>query len=538
MVVRNVMLELDEPEEILLRRAAKRLGVPEHAIRNWSIFRRSLDARRKHVRFAYHLEIALQESERESRARAAKVHSSDVAWVEPEDSPEPVAGTRSLPAPPVVVGFGPGGMFAAVRLAEHGYKPIVLERGRPVRQRHRDILQRYYREGDFDPQSNLLYGEGGAGTYSDGKLYTRVNHPLCRYVLETFYRHGADPDILIDSRPHIGSDKLPTICVRIRRYIESLGGEIRFENCVDDIRVSDARLEALHIETGKGGEWLTGGPTIMSIGHSARDTIKMLAKRGVAIEPKPFQIGVRIEHPQAMVDKWQYGSAASHRRLGPAEYHMVAKGAAGELGDVFSFCMCPGGMILPTNESAGLVVTNGASASKRSSGFANSGFVITMNPTAMGMSALDGLDFQQRWEKLAFQATGQTYRVPAQRADDFLAGRRSDGALETSFPLGGGWSDIRSLVPEPAWRALERALPMLDKKFPGLAGREGVITAPETRASAPYRFVRDKETFQAEGVADLYPVGEGAGYAGGIVSAAIDGIRAADRIIETYAPPA
>ena len=539
-LVRNVTLGLDEPEENLIEQVAKRLRVPVTAIRSYAIVRRSLDARKKEILFSHHIEVALTEPRHVERARIKKLDAKDVAWIEPTPSPAPRFGKEPLPEHPFIIGFGPAGMFAALRLAQFGYKPIVFERGREVRRRHRDIMQRYYQDRQFDPSSNLLFGEGGAGTYSDGKLYTRINDPLCRYVLETLYHHGADPQILIDARPHIGSDRLPTICSRIRRKIESLGGEIRFESRLDDIRVGEGSktggqpcLEAVHIK----GEWLTTGPTLLGIGHSARDTTRMLDSRGVAIDSKPFQIGVRIEHPQTMVDHWQYGAAADHQQLAPAEYRVVAKKAAGEHGDVFSFCMCPGGMILPANESPGLIVTNGASRATRSGPFANSGFVITLEPKALGMTALEAVAYQKQWERRAFEQTGGTYRVPAQRASDYLRNRASDGTLETSFPLGGQWTDIRSVTPEVVAKAIERALPFLESKFPGFTSDEGIITAPETRASSPVRILRHAITRQAIRTENLYPAGEGAGYAGGIVSAAIDGIKSADMIVQQYAPP-
>lgn len=545
-LIRNVRLKIDEPHEQLLPAVAARLRVPIRWIRSYSVVRRSLDARRKDdIHFSYQLELELDESPEAQRKRLTKLRSRDILWFEPQTEEEIDFGSRELPARPMIVGFGPAGMFAALRLAQFGYRPIVLERGREVRRRHRDVMQSFYREGKFDADSNLLFGEGGAGAYSDGKLYTRINDPLCRYVLVSLYQHGADPDILVDTRPHIGSDRLPTICVRIREKIESLGGEIRFESRLSDIRVAEDRLEAVHLAHGgamKSDEWSPAGPVILAVGHSARDTIRMLHSRGVQIESKPFQIGVRIEHPQDTVNHWQYGSAAEHRRLAAAEYHLVAKRAAGERGDVFSFCMCPGGTILPTNESPGLIATNGASRAGRSGPFANAGLVISIEPGSLGFNgdanlALECMDYLQRWEHLAFEATGGTYRVPAQRASDFLAGRSSDGTLETSYPLGGTWSDIRSIIPEPVARAIERALPMLEQKFPGFAGDNGLITGPETRASGPVRIVRDAVTRQAVRTTGLYPVGEGAGYAGGIVSAAVDGIKSADAIIRHYAPP-
>lgn len=544
-IVRNIRLGLDEPEDQLLHTVAKRLRVSTKAVRAYAIVRRSLDARRKNdIHFSYQIELELDEPAAKQRKRLKRFGLNDAAWLDPPQCDLPEPGTETLHQRPIVIGFGPAGMLAAIRLASLGYQPIVLERGREVRQRHRDVMQRYYQERDFDPTSNLLFGEGGAGTYSDGKLYTRISDPRCRYVLETLYQHGADPDVLIDARPHIGSDRLPSICTRIRLKIESLGGQIRFECHVDDIRIADGKLEAIHLAGAgapQGGEWMPTGPVILAIGHSARDTVRMLHDRGIRIDPKPFQIGIRIEHPQSLVDTWQYGAAAGHRRLGSAEYHMVAKKAAGEYGDVFSFCMCPGGTILPTNESHEMIATNGASRANRAGPFANSGLVMTVDPTTLIADtghnvALEAMAYLERWERLAFKATNRTYRVPAQRAQDFLGNVVSDGALETSFPLGGQWTAIPEIIPAAVNTALRRALPMLDAKYPGFAGPDAIITGPETRASAPVRITRDPQTRQAEGVAGLYPAGEGAGYAGGIVSAAVDGIAAADCIIRHYAP--
>ncbi|MBI4717385.1 MAG: FAD-dependent oxidoreductase [Planctomycetes bacterium] len=536
LLVRNIPLALEEPEENLPALVARRLRVPVTAIRHWAIHSRAIDARNKEVHFSYHIGVALDEPPKAERARLRRFRPAEVAWIDVPVATAVNPGEEPLGARPVVVGFGPGGMFAALRLAEMGYRPVVLERGREVRRRHRDIMQRFYRERQFDPGSNLLFGEGGAGTYSDGKLYTRVHDPLCRRVLEILYQHGADPDILINTRPHIGSDRLPTLCTRIRRHIETLGGEIRFETRLDDVRITDGRLDALRCGGAAEG-WLAAGPVILSIGHSARDTVRMLAARGVRLEAKPFQIGVRIEHPQALVDHWQFGAAAGHARLGAAEYHLVARAAAGAWGDVFSFCMCPGGTILPSIESPGLLATNGASRARRSGAFANAGLVLTVDPARLGQSPLEALAWQEQWERRAFAATHGTYRLPCQRAADFMRQAASRGQLETSYPLGGEWCDLQALLPDFVTDALARALPLLEGKFPGFAGADALLTAPETRASAPVRVVRDPETREALGTAGLYPVGEGAGYAGGIISAAIDGIKTAETIIRRYAPP-
>lgn len=533
LLVQNVRLGLDEPEEALVANTAKRLRIPAADIQQHTPVRRSLDARKQdNIHFVYHVEVTLTGGMSQEKALLKRRHLPQVRPAQSPQTPELTPGAEPLPHRPVVVGFGPAGMLAAYKLAQMGYQPLVLERGRDVKQRHHDVLKRYYREGIFDPDSNLLFGEGGAGTYSDGKLYTRVSDPLGRVVLETLYRHGADASILIDAKPHVGSEKLPTICRRIRLHIEEMGGQIEFGSAVDDVRVETGRLTAIRVNQ----QWRDVGPVILAIGHSARDTLRMLAKRGVALAAKPFQMGVRIEHPQAMVDRWQYGQLCGHSRLPPADYQLVAKTAAGALGDMFSFCMCPGGLVLPSNESAGLVATNGASPANRGGPFANAGLVVTVPPAMVGDDPLAGLDFQQRWEEAAFAMTGGSYQVPAQRASDYLQERTSTGRLDTSFPLGGRWGDMRGLIPAEVSTALEKALLMLDQKMPGYAGSDAIIMGPETRASSPVRILRDNQTRQAVNTGNLYPVGEGAGYAGGIVSSAIDGLKTAHALIGRYAP--
>lgn len=536
-LVRGLTLELDEPIEQLPLKAARRLRIDAGQIRHWAIVRRSLDARRKdRLRFDYNIELALAETPQKEARLINRLHRQDVTIIDPKQPPKLSPGTVPLPERPVIVGFGPAGMFAGLLLAEMGFRPLILERGRDVSSRHRDIMVDFYRHGKFHPESNLLYGEGGAGTYSDGKLYTRLNDPRIRQILETFYHHGADPKILIDGRPHIGSDKLPGICRRIRLHIEKLGGEVRFESRLDDLAVEKGRLTGLVVNSQK----ISCGPTLLALGLSARDTFRMLHRRGVQLATKPWQLGVRIEHPQEMVDRWQYGGHVGHCQLPPAEYHLIAKKVAGTGGDMFSFCMCPGGMILPTNESAGLVATNGASRARRGGPFANAGLVVTLRPEDIQVGdpndPLAILDTIETIERRAFEMTGGTYAVPAQRACDFTAGRLSDGNLQTSYPLGGKWSDLHRLLPADVAQAIARGIAHLDERLPGFGGAEGVIAAPETRASSPLRIVRDRENHVSTTVDGLYPVGEGAGFAGGIISAALDGLMTAEKIITRYAP--
>jgi len=546
LLLRHIALDLGEPEEALPARAARRLKLPIDAVRAWGIVRRSLDARGGRVRIVYNLELAL-DSPRTERRICRRLHRADVKLLVPRPTVTFVVGTRPMPDRPIVIGFGPAGMFAALTLAEHGYRPIVLERGQPVPRRHVDVLKRFWRGREFDPESNLLFGEGGAGCYSDGKLRTRLNDPRVPIVLETFYRHGAPPDILVNSRPHIGSDRLPSICRRIRNRIERLGGEVRFGAKVTGFVLAEGRLVALRMADGSTVNLRTSGsaaaeraggvPVLLGIGQSARDTFRALLAAGVTLTVKPFQVGVRVEHPQERINRWQYGAAAGDPRLPPAEYQVVAKRAAGDRGDVFSFCMCPGGTIVPCNESPGRVAVNGASRARRSSLLGNSGLVVTLGPRDVGGDPLLALATLERWEQTAFELAGGDYRVPVQRAGDFVAGRGSDGELHTSYPLGGQWCDLRRVLPQTVTSALSGALQMLDQRMAGFADSEAILAAPETRASCPLRVLRDETTRASVSADNLHPVGEGAGYAGGIVSAAVDGIRTAEVLIRRYAPP-
>jgi hypothetical protein len=543
LIVRNLTLGLEEPEEKLRREIARVLEVPPRAIRTFGVVRRAIDARdHTDIRRIYHVEVAVDGDEKKLAKRG---RPGQVAVLERADGVRVEPGRGRLEHRPVVIGTGPAGLYAALLLAENGYRPLVLERGQDVPHRHK-ALHLYYTQGKFDPENNLLFGVGGAGTYSDGKLYSRTHDPRNAWVLEQLVKFGGDPDIAVNAKPHLGSDKLPGICRRMVEYIRERGGEVRYGAKVVDVLVGDGsgygvqgsgqRVRGVVLES---GEQIECSVCLLGIGHSARDTLRMLHARGVAMQAKPFQMGVRIEHPQELINRRQFGKDAARLGLGAADYMLVAKNAAGvcvECGpDMFSFCMCPGGTILPSNESAGEICTNGASTSRRDTPYANSGLVVTVMPTEFGNDPLKGIEYQRKWERLAYELSG-SYAVPAQRATDYLAKRVTDGDPGTSYPLGTKSVDLRAMLPGIVVNALERGLPMLERMVPGYASKEGVITAPETRASSPVRVPREDATRESVTVGGLYPVGEGAGYAGGIVSSATDGLKSAEVVISRFAP--
>jgi uncharacterized FAD-dependent dehydrogenase len=527
--VDNLRLPIDEPEAALPGRLAHVLGLaPGHSLR-WRILRKSLDARSPHaLQFVYSAEVTLAEDEARVAANASARPPVRVGLYAEAPFVMPPPGTAPLPERPVVIGSGPGGLMAAYFLALHGYRPLMLERGRAVRDRIRDV-RAFDAGGPFDPESNYLFGEGGAGTFSDGKLTCRGSGPDVRRVLELFAECKGKPSVLYDARPHLGSNRLPAVVKAIRRRVEALGGEVRFSCRVEDLDLCDGRLRGLATSSG----YVEASVALLAIGHSARDTYAMLLRRGVPMVQKPFQVGVRIEHPQEIVNRVKYGALRLEQRLGAADYALVAHGR----NDVFSFCMCAGGYIMPSVSEPGYFCTNGMSLSKHDSPFANSGLVVTIEPAQFGGNdVLAGVRLQQVYERQAFEVGRGDYLCPIQRATDFLADRPTDGVPANSYPRGAVPAPVAELVPPLVVDALKSGLPILDRKWRGRFLPEATLVGPEARGSAPVRVPRDEQSRQAPGVEGLYPVGEGAGYAGGIVSAAVDGLRSAKAVVAKYAP--
>ena len=519
--IRDIALPPEHNPHQLHYEAAQLLKVSNSKIRQVKIVRRSIDARKKpDVKVMYTIDVVVDGNEnkilKQSGCKRAAI--APVSFYR-----APKAG--SAPAKrPVVVGFGPGGMFAALILAMAGQKPIVLERGEDAATRHEKV-EKFWSTGELDEKSNVQFGEGGAGTFSDGKLNTGVNNPRIGWILERFVEFGAAEDILFDAKPHVGTDVLLDVVQNLRKKIIALGGEVRFgaqvtQLCQENGAVTGVRMaDGTQIETDR---------VVLAIGHSARDTFAMLEQSGVTMERKPFAMGVRIEHPQSMVDISQYG--CENKALPPADYKLVRHL---DNGTVYTFCMCPGGYVVAAASDNGGGVTNGMSYADRAGENANAALLVTVHPDDVPYEGvLGGIRWQREIEQAAYNATG-SYRAPAQKVGDFLAGRPSEraGSVQPTYRPGVHWCDLHQILPQKLTDALKEALPHLDGNLKGFANADAVLTAPETRSSCPVRIVRgeDKQSVSLQG---LYPCGEGAGYAGGIMSAAIDGIQVAEAILE------
>jgi uncharacterized FAD-dependent dehydrogenase len=522
----DVQLPLDHPEPALKQAVLARLGIDEVALLGYTVFRRSYDARRKSaVTLIYTVDVELSDE-----ATVLRQHAGDRTLLPTPDTnyhyvTQAPAGFTNRP---VVIGMGPCGLFAGLILAQMGFRPIILERGKSVRERTKDTFG-LWRKRVLHPESNVQFGEGGAGTFSDGKLWTQVKDPkhYGRKVLTEFVKADAPPEILYVSKPHIGTFRLVKMVELMRSTIEALGGEIRFETRVTDMEIDNGRMQALHLST---GERLEADHVVLAVGHSARDTFQMLYDRGVHVEAKPFSIGFRIEHPQGLIDRCRFGPSAGNPILGAADYKLVHHCGNGR--SVYSFCMCPGGTVVAATSEPGRVVTNGMSQYSRNERNANAGIVVGITPDDYPGHPLAGIEFQRQWESRAFELGGGDYSAPGQLVGDFLARRPSSqlGTVQPSYKPGVKLGDLASALPDYAITALREALPVFDRQIRGFAMNDAVLTGVETRTSSPIRIRRDDDSLQSINTRGLYPAGEGAGYAGGIMSAGIDGIRVAEAV--------
>jgi uncharacterized FAD-dependent dehydrogenase len=523
----NLRAPVQQPESELPALLARELRLSSGDLKRWRILRKSLDARSRHnLQFVYSAELEFMEGVEPPIGRS----SCNVTPFRPDVFDDPAPGTRPLDHRPVVVGAGPAGLLAGYYLARRGYAPLVLERGQAVKERV-PAIREFDSGGAHDPENNYLFGEGGAGCFSDGKLTCRMTGADVDWVLQSFVDCGGRPSLMYEHRPHLGSNKLPMICRNYRRAIETLGGEYRFGCRVEGLRFSEGRLQGLETSSG----FLAASTVIFAPGHSARETYRWLHALGIPIVQKAFQLGLRIEQPQAQVNQWKYGRPDYLDLLGAADYSLVAQGRR----DLYTFCMCAGGYVIPSVSDEGHFCTNGMSRSRHDSPFANSGLMVTLEPEEFGGShPLAGVELQARYEAAAFELGRRNYLAPIQWASDFLAGRAtpSDAKPPSSYERGVAPVDLRSVLPPVVLDAIERGLPVLDQKSRGMMLKEATLVGPEMRGSAPVRIERDLQTRETVGFAGFYPVGEGAGYAGGIVSAAVDGLRSAREIVRRYAP--
>jgi uncharacterized protein len=524
--ITELKLPLDHPQEAIAKAILKKLQITPAKLINYTIFKRSHDARKKtDIQLVYIVDVETsEEAELLHRFR-----QDPQVKKTPDMSYHLVAqAPPNLDIRPIVIGTGPCGMFAGLLLAQMGFKPILLERGKQVRDRTIDTFAFWKKRGEFNPESNVQFGEGGAGTFSDGKLYSQVRDPehYGRKVLTEFVNAGAAPEILYLNKPHIGTFKLVGIVQNLRAKIESLGGEIHFQTKVEEIDIENGQVVGVTLAN---GEHIPSKYVIIAGGHSARDTFERLFNRGVYIEPKPFSIGLRIEHPQKIIDHSRFGDYAGNKILGAADYKLVHHCQNGR--SVYSFCMCPGGLVVAAASEPGRVVTNGMSQYSRNERNANSGIVVGITPDDFPGHPLAGIALQRQLEEKAFQLGGCNYNAPAQLVGDFLADRPSTalGTVTPSYAPGVQLTDLSQILPDYVTAAIREALPAFEKKIKGFAMNDAILTGIETRTSSPIRIKRD-QTYQSINTKGLYPAGEGAGYAGGILSAGIDGIKVAEAV--------
>ena len=525
--ITEIKLPLDHLPSAIVAAVIKKLGINATDLVEYSIFKRGVDARKADaILLAYTLDVTVNG---ETKV-LAKLKKDPHVKLAPDTSYHFVAqAPADLKTRPIVVGLGPSGLFAALVLAQSGFKPLILERGKAVRERTKDTFN-FWRKGELNAESNVQYGEGGAGTFSDGKLYSQIKDPkhYGRKVLNEFVQAGAPEEILYVSHPHIGTFRLVGMVEKMRETIIALGGEIRFQSKVDDIEIEDGQVQAVILAS---GERIATHHLVLAVGHSARDTFEMIHQRGIYIEAKPFSIGFRIEHPQSLIDAARHGPNAQHPILGAADYKLVHHASNGR--SVYSFCMCPGGTVVASASEPGCVVTNGMSQYSRNERNANAGIVVGITPEVdFPGDPLAGIALQRKLESQAYVLGGSTYQAPGQLIGDFLSNKASTefGQVTPSYTPGVHLTNLETALPEYAITAIREAIPEFAKQIKGFDLADGILTGVETRTSSPIRIKRNDDNLQSINTKGLYPTGEGAGYAGGILSAGVDGIRVAEAV--------
>ena len=525
LLLSNVILGLDEGQKELELAIARKLNQRLDDINKIKIVKQSVDARKKPgIRFVYSVSCEVSDNTRIP-------NSTDIKILESIKDEDLVSGDKLISGRPLIIGTGPAGIFCGLILAQNGYKPIIIDRGGNIDERTRKV-QCYWNGGELDTETNVQFGEGGAGTFSDGKLTTRINDSRCDKVLQEYHNFGAPDDILYKAKPHIGTDVLKNVVANMRMEIERLGGTVLFNTKAVDLNISDGKVCGVLTNSHSS---IDTNVVVMAIGHSARDTFDMLYKKGVPFEQKPFSIGVRIEHPQSMINTAQYGAASGHPALGAADYQLFCKQNDRT---AYSFCMCPGGIVVASASEQKSIVTNGMSEYKRDRENANSALVVSVGPSDFGTShPLGGIEFQRKWEKLAYKVGGNNNSAPIQRLEDFIDNRVGKlGSIKPSYTGETRLANLNECLPQYVTDGMKQSIAFFDRRLKGFGMKDALLTGVETRTSSPVRIPRN-EALECIGFAGLYPAGEGAGYAGGIVSAAVDGIRIAQQIIKTFAVP-
>ncbi|SMB96171.1 hypothetical protein SAMN00017405_1468 [Desulfonispora thiosulfatigenes DSM 11270] len=526
--INNIKLRIDEDEKSLKKKIINILKLKENQLIKYQIYRKSIDARKKDlIYFIYTVDVKVKNEE----VILKKLSNKGITKTPDMSYKEVSIGNIKLAHRPVIIGTGPSGLFAGLILAQMGFRPILLERGENVDERFKTVST-FWEERILNTESNVQFGEGGAGTFSDGKLTTLISDERCRKVLEEFIKAGAPESIIYSKKPHVGTDLLRNIVKQIRKQIIDLGGEVRFNSKVTDIVIQNNQIESVVINN---EDALKCSVVLLGIGHSARDTFEVLYNKGIKINQKPFSIGVRIEHPQQLIDKNQYGEYAQNPKLGAADYKLVYHSPSGR--SAYTFCMCPGGYVVASSSEAGGVVVNGMSEYSRAGLNANSAILVGVSPTDFESSdPLAGIEFQRKWERLAYKLTGESYFAPVQLVGDFLNDKKSNelGFVKPTYKPDVKFSELKNCLPDFVVETIKEALIYFDSKIKGFASKDAILTGVETRSSSPIRIERD-ENYQSN-IIGLYPIGEGAGHAGGIMSSAVDGIRAAEQVALKYTP--